>query len=141
MQPYSMDLRQRVLQDCDVGLATKAVADKYRVSDSWVRKLKRRRGRTGSAAPATPRRPPPGWAADADRIRAAIGEQPDLTLEELRAQLNLAYSLTTLWRATQALRLTLKKKRLMRPSRTGPTSPPGAKTGTTLGSRRSTRRG
>jgi transposase len=140
MKPYSMDLRQRVLADCDAGLPTQAAAAKYTVSDSWVRKLKRRRRLTGSAAPPTPRRPPPGWAADADRIRAAVAAQPDLTLEELRAQLRLAYSLTTLWRATRALGLTLKKNWPGRPSRTGPTSPPSGSSGGT-GSRRSTRRG
>jgi len=140
MKPYSMDLRQRVLQDCDAGLPTKAVAGKYKVSDSFVRKLKRRRRTTGSAAPATPRRPAPGWAADADRIRAAIAAQPDLTLEELRARLGVAYSLTTLWRATRALGLTVKKKWSGRPSRTGPTSRRGARSGGAT-SRRSTRRG
>jgi transposase len=140
MEPYSMDLRRRVLADCDAGLPTQAVAAKYTVSDSWVRKLKRRRCLTGSAAPATPRRPPPGWAADADRIRAAVAAQPDLTLEELRGQLGLAYSLATLWRATQALGLTLKKKRAGPPSRTGPTSPRGGSSGGTP-SRRWTRRG
>ena len=69
MRPYPMDLRQRVLQDCDAGLPTEAVAAKYRVSDSWVRKLKRRRRLTGSPAPAAPggRRPagPPTPAASA----------------------------------------------------------------------------
>ena len=29
---YSMDLRQRVIDDCDSGMGTKAVAAKYRVS-------------------------------------------------------------------------------------------------------------
>jgi transposase len=140
MKPYSMDLRQRVLQDCDDGLTTQAVADKYKVSDSWVRKLKQRRRQRGSVAPLTPRRSPPGWVADSDRIRAAIGEQPDLTLEELQAKLALTYSLTTLWRATQALGLTLKKKRHGPPSRPGPTSRRGGSSGATT-SRRSTRHG
>ena len=140
MTPYSMDLRQRVLADCDAGLPTKAVADKYKVSDSFVRKLKRRRHTTGSAAPTTPRRPPPGWAADAGRIHAAVTEQPDLTLEELRDRLGVAYSLTTLWRATRALGLTWKKRWPGQPNKTGPTSPPSATRGGT-GSRRSTRRG
>jgi transposase len=140
MRPYSTDLRLRVLQDCDAGLPTRAVADKYTVSDSFVRKLKRRRHTTGSAAPTAPRRPPPGWAADADRIRAAVAAQPDLTLQELRDRLAVAYSLTTLWRATRALGLTLKKNRTGRPSKTGPTSRPGGRGGGTS-SRRSTRRG
>jgi transposase len=140
MKPYSTDLRLRVLQDCDAGLPTKAVAGKYKVSDSFVRKLKRRRRTTGSAAPTTPRRPPPGWAADADRIRATVAQQPDLTLGELRDRLGVAYSLTTLWRATRALGLTVKKKSSGPPSGTAPTSRPGAKNGGP-GSRRSTRRG
>jgi transposase len=41
MKAYSVDLRQRVLDDCDAGLGTKAVAEKYSVSPSWVRKLKK----------------------------------------------------------------------------------------------------
>jgi hypothetical protein len=31
MQPYSMDLRTRVLADCDAGMSTSAVAQKYTV--------------------------------------------------------------------------------------------------------------
>ncbi|HEY7426181.1 MAG TPA: helix-turn-helix domain-containing protein [Gemmataceae bacterium] len=75
----SMDLRQRVLQDCDSGLPTQAVADKYRVSPAWVRRLKQRRRQSGRVALSAPRRPPPVWAAHADRplpaerASAAIG--------------------------------------------------------------------
>jgi transposase len=140
MKAYSMDLRQRVLRDGDEGMATGAVAHKYRVSASWVRRLKRRRRLTGSAAPATPRRPAPRWAADADRLRAAVAEAPDLTLEELRARLGLAHSLSTLWRAVRALGLTLKKKSPAPPSRTGPMSRRKGGAGGTAG-RRSSRRG
>jgi transposase len=135
-----MDLRQRVLQDCDAGMSTLAVAQKYRVSDCWVRKLKRRRRLRGTAAPTPPRRPPARWATDADRIRAAVAAQPDLTLAELKARLDLTYSLATPWRATKALGLTLKKKWIGRPNGTAPTSRPSASGGGTS-SRRSTRRG
>lgn len=140
MKPYSMDLRERVLQDCDGGLLTQAVADKYRVSPAWVRRLKQRRRQTGRVAPSAPRRPPPAWAPDAGRIRAAVAAQPDLTLAELKARLGLTYSLATLWRATRALGLTLKKKSSGRPSGTAPTSRRSGSSGAT-GSRRSTRRG
>jgi transposase len=62
MKAYSMDLRERVLADCDAGLPTKAVADKYRVSTAWVRRLKQRRGRTGRSHPApVPRGPSDPW--------------------------------------------------------------------------------
>src|SRR5436189_197601 len=43
MTPYSMDLRERVLADCDAGMTAPAVAAKYRDSASWVRRLKQRR--------------------------------------------------------------------------------------------------
>jgi|GEM_PF-6883080 len=42
MKAYSMDLRVRVLADCDAGLSTAEVAEKQRVSASWVRRLKQR---------------------------------------------------------------------------------------------------
>ena len=40
MRAYSQDLRERVLADCDAGMGTIEVAAKYRVSQSWVRRLK-----------------------------------------------------------------------------------------------------
>ena len=49
--PYSMDLRVRVLADCDAGLGAAAVAAKFQVSASWVRRLKQRRAATGETAP------------------------------------------------------------------------------------------
>ena len=121
MRAYSMDLRQRVLEDCDAGVATPAVAAKYRVSPAWVRRLKQRRAATGEVAPRPAGRRVPALAADADRIRAAIRDHPDATLAELRDRLGRAVSLATLWRAVAALGLTVQKKRRGRPSRTGTT--------------------
>ena len=48
MRAYSMDLRERVLHDSDAGMQAAAVASKYHVSASWVRRLKQRRRETGS---------------------------------------------------------------------------------------------
>ena len=39
MAAYSLDLRTHVLADCDAGLQTKPVAEKYGVSRTWVRWL------------------------------------------------------------------------------------------------------
>jgi transposase len=149
MQSYSLDLRQRVLADCDRGLGTRAVATKYRVSESWVRRLKQRRRQSGELAPRPQRHgPDPSWHAYADRLRAAVAQTPDATLEELREQLGLAVALSTLWRAVAALGLSVKKKSSGRPSKTGPTSRRGARRGgpssrpsTRGGSSSSTRRG
>ena len=50
MRAYSMDLRERVWADCRAGMKTPAVAQKYSVSASWVRRLKQRHKATGSPA-------------------------------------------------------------------------------------------
>jgi transposase len=122
VQPYSLDLRQRILADCDQGLTTRVVATKYSVSESWVRRLKQRRRQTGEVTPRIPATgPPPSWHAYADRLRAAIAQVPDATLEELRDRLGLTVALSTLWRAVAALGLSVKKKSRGRRSRTGPT--------------------
>jgi transposase len=111
MQAYSMDLRQRVLADCDAGLPTAAVATKYSVSRPWVRRLKQRRRQTGEVAPRPQRHGRPcGRTAYAEALRRAIQEEPDATLAELRARLQLKVSLATLWRAVADLGLTVKKK-------------------------------
>ena len=118
MRAYSTDLRDRVLADCDDGMATAAVAAKYRVSASWVRRVKQRRAATGETAPrAGGRGPKPSWEGYADRLRQAVADDPDATLKELKTRLGLAAALSTLWRAVAALGLTLKKSRPTRPSR------------------------
>ena len=78
MEAYSMDLRRRVLADCDGGMRTRAVAGKYRVSESWVRRLKQRRRERGETAPRRPggRRP---RRVDRDRLAALVKGQPDAT--------------------------------------------------------------
>ena len=118
MRAYSMDLRERVLADCEAGAAPAAVAAKYRVSASWVRRVRQRKRDRGEAAPrAGGRGPKPSWDAYADRLRQAVADDPDATLKELKARLGLAAALSTLWRAVAALGLTLKKSRPTRPSR------------------------
>jgi transposase len=118
MKAYSMDLRERVLADCDAGLPTKAVADKYRVSTAWVRRLKQRRREDGSIQPrtATPG-PAPALAAHHDRLRALVREAPGLTAGEYRDQLGVRVAVVTVWRALRRLGLAFKK------------SPPGGRAG------------
>ena len=130
MKPYSMDLRVRVLADCDAGLTTAQAAAKFSVSTAWVRRLQQRRRDTGAVAPRVGRHGPrPSWESYADGLRDAVRRTPDATLAELRQQLGLAVALSTRWRAVAALRLSVKKKSPAPPSRTGPTSPPGGPTG------------
>jgi transposase len=106
---YSMDLRTRVLADSDAGMGTRAVATKYSVSESWVRRLKQRRRERGEITPRQRRPAPPKWLPHAGRLQALVCEQADATLAELRGRLGVELSITTLWRALQQLRLTFKK--------------------------------
>jgi transposase len=110
MAPYSMDLRTRVLADRDAGVAPKEVAAKFRVSHSWVNRLVQRRRETGEVGP----RPQTvfkkqAFAGQEERLRAAVAAQPDRTLAELRESLQSAASLSSVWRALDRLRLTVKK--------------------------------
>ncbi len=110
MTPYSIDLRERVLTDCDGGMGTAAVAEKFSVSPSWVRKLKRQRRETGSIAPrtATPG-PAPVLAPHADRLRELARAHPDLSAAEYRDRLGVRVAAVTVWRALRRLDLTFKK--------------------------------
>jgi transposase len=107
MKPYSMDLRQRVLADCDAGVGTRAVAEKFSVSESWVRRLKQRRREDGSIA-ATPG-PAPALAPHADRLRVLVRDNPDLTAAEYRDRLGVEVAVVTVWRAVRRLDFTHKK--------------------------------
>jgi transposase len=120
--PFSMDLRVRVLADCDAGTPTKAVATKFSVSPAWVRRLKQRRKETGETAPRKGRTGPvPLSVTHADALRKAVEDAPDATLAELREALGLGVALSTMWEALDALGLTLKKKLRRPPNATGPT--------------------
>ena len=110
MAPYSMDLRTRVLADCDAGLTAKEVATKFRVSRSWVNRLVQRRRETGEVGPRQQQVfKTQAFAGQEDRLRALVTAQPDKTLAELREALHSSASLSSVWRALDRLRLTLKK--------------------------------
>ena|SRR5829696_7941475 len=110
MKAYSVDLRQRVIDDCGAGMRTEAVARKYSVSPSWVRKLKKQKRDTGSIEPltATPG-PEPTLAPHEDRLRELIRANPDRTAGEYQALLGVDVAVVTVWRAIRRLGLTHKK--------------------------------
>jgi transposase len=52
MQAYSLNLRQRVVSACENGVETiLEVAERFEVSDSFIKKLLRRKRTTGDIAP------------------------------------------------------------------------------------------
>ena len=112
MRAYSMDLRERVLADCDAGLPTKRVAEKFRVSPAWVRRLKQRRRETGQIAPRQQRHGRrPVLADHLETLAGLVREQPDATAKELASRLPVPVSHQTVQRTLQRLRLTYKKRR------------------------------
>jgi transposase len=112
---YSMDLRERVIEDADAGVSSKDLAARYHVSRPWVDALKQRRRETGSIAPRKQtkfrRRVLEGQE---DRLRALVTAQPDATLAELRERLRTSAALATIWRELNQLDLTVKKNRTRR---------------------------
>lgn len=123
MDAYSMDLRRRVIADSDEGLGTTALAKKYRVSESWVRNLKRRRRETGEIGPRVQRVHHETKLDDhLEQLQALVRQQPDATLAELREQLGVDASPSTIWRVLRRLQLTFKKRSSMPLSKIGLTS-------------------
>ena len=110
MRAFSLDLRQRVLADYQAGLSFAALGRKYTTSADWVRQFIRRYQATGEVAARPPRiKKPPFHRRHEAELRAALAEQPDLTLEGLRAKLGLDVSIGTLWNALRALKISFKK--------------------------------
>ena len=66
---------------------------------------------------------------DPDRLAALVKEHPDATLKELRERLGVVCAESAICMALQRLKLSFKKRRSTRPSRTGPTSRPGGPSG------------
>jgi transposase len=120
MNAYSMDLRERVVAACDRGEGTREqIARRFSVSIAWVYRLLQRRRQTGSFAP----RPHGGGQEPAfddaalQRLRRAVADRPDATLEELREAAGVACSVAAVHRALEKLGLPRKKSRSGPPSR------------------------
>jgi transposase len=123
MKPYSMDLRQRVLDACDRGEGTKATAKRFGVSPAWVRRLKQhRRLRDGDITPRTGGGSR-GRKFDRGRLATLVVQHPDATLAELRDRLGVDVTTWSICKALRELGLSYKKSRSAPPSRTARTSP------------------
>jgi transposase len=121
MQAYSLDLRQRVVAAYENGVETiLEVAERFEVSDSFIKKLLRRKRTTGEIAPIGHRGGQPRRLSDKHRkwLLKAVLAKPDITLGELQERLlaekNLAASVPTLCRELRALNLRRKKSRWSR---------------------------
>jgi transposase len=133
-QPYSQDLRDRVLTAVDGGMGVYEAAPLFRVSVSYIYKAVGRRRRTGETA-ARPQRShrQQKLAPHHEAIGRHVEAHPDATIEELRAWLLATHGVSAssggMWNALHRLKLTLKKSHSMPPSRNAPTSPRRARPG------------
>ncbi len=107
---YSKERRAEVLAACDAGEGTRAVALRFSCSESWVRRVKQERRELGKVAPATTRKRVPEWEVYREPIERIIAERPDITLQELKDELQTTLSRQTLCKALRKMKLTFKKK-------------------------------
>ncbi len=110
MRAYSKERRAEVLAACDAGEGTRSVALRFNCSESWVRRVKQERREQGKVGPATTRKRVPKWAAYREQIEAIVSGRPDITLRELKDELQTDLCRQTLCTALQKMKLTLKKK-------------------------------
>ena len=110
MRAFSSDLRTRVLADFQAGRTFAELGRKYSTSAEWVRQFIRRFQATGEidARPPVNRRVPFHRRHEAE-LRAAVADNPSLTLEALRTKLGVACHLSTLWHALRAVKIAFKK--------------------------------
>ena len=122
---YANDLRRKFLQAYDEGEETLVeLAEQFRVSVGWAKKISARRTRTGETDAPVWRHGPVSRVTDGvqEWLRKQVGGQPDVTLRELQQQLqeakNVSLSIGRMWLALRQIGLPLKKKRSTRRSRT-----------------------
>ena len=140
-QPISVDLRERIV-DADEGKegTREEVAKRFKVSLGMVKKLLQQQSRTGDLRPRyrfcgrKAKVLPQHGAA----LKALVAKAPDMTLAEMKARLGLSCTVAAIHRVLAKLGLSYKKRRSMRPNKTGRTwrGPDGAGGGAKAGSTR-----
>jgi len=116
MKPISMDLRERVAKAKGTG-SSYEVAERFDVTDSWVRRLWIRVASTGSVAPTphTGYRPRKVDKHGEELIRVWIAQQSDMTIVEVMARYlverEIAVSEPAMRRTLNRMGLSRKKRR------------------------------
>lgn len=125
-QTLSLDLRERIVAAYDAEEGTRdEVARRFKVSVGMVKKLLAQRTKTGDLRP---RHRFSGRKArllpeQGLRLKELIRQEPDLTLAELKARLQLECTVAAVHWVVTKLGLTYKKRRSMQRSRIDLMSP------------------
>jgi transposase len=123
MEAYSDKLRELVLECYDEGLGTPEIAKRFKVSDDWARKVRRRMLDLGIRT-AIKQKHGPDPLMDAVRrqeLTRLVEQTPDATLEELKKQLLFPVSISTVHRTLNEMKLSLKKSPSTPANRSGRT--------------------
>ena len=126
-RPYSVDLRERVVRSVEEGLSCRETAKRFHVSISFVIKLLQRWRQGETVEPlAFGGHKTSVLSAHADRVRALVAAEPEMTIDDLCGQLaqeGVQASRSAVGRCLLALGLTRKKRRREPKSKTDQTSP------------------
>jgi transposase len=112
MKAYSLDLRQRVMIAYDEGHWTVGqLAERFKVGQWWIHKLKRQRQAEGSLAPRKGRvgQPRRLQADDLDRLQRYVDKHSDATLEEIREKLKINSTIVTIHNTLRRMGYRYKK--------------------------------
>jgi transposase len=126
-KPYSDDLRKRVVRAVEGGSSRHRAAGQFDVSVSFVVKLMQRFQATGSFKPGDfGGHREPKLARHEAFVRELVDQTPSATLLELQKKLGergVEVGKSSIARFLKRLRISYKKKRFARPSRSARTSP------------------
>jgi transposase len=124
-QPYSEDLRERVVGAIEGGLSTGEAAERFCVSKAAAGAWARLKRATGGVAPARQGKPPGSVLdAHADFIFAVLAAAPDTTLEEMAERLakerGVKVVYTAVWKFLNRRSFAHKKRPLTPASKSAP---------------------
>ena len=132
-QPYSPDLRERVLVACARGLPQVEIARRFQVCPATISNWRRQEREEGRRAP----KPHSGGvpsrldAAAMEVLRQLVAEDNDALLRAYRERLaertGVSVCLAVICEALKRLKLRPKKRPFGRPSRSGPRLRPSAR--------------
>ena len=112
MRAYPLDLRQRVLKACDEERWTIGqIAERFKVGEWWVHKLKRQRQTGGGIGPrkgkvGQPRRFGP---EQINRLTQYVDQHPDATLEQMHEKIGATCTMVTIHNTLKRLGYRYKK--------------------------------
>lgn len=142
---YGDDLRRKFLESYDQGeISLVQLAEVFRVSPGWAKKISAQRRRTGQMERVAhkPGRKPRVGDPVRQQVKMWFERKPDLTLSDVQSKLNseagISLSLPQIWHLLRKLNLRLKKSRSTPPSATPKRTANGAKSSSS-GSARSRR--